>query len=490
MPVRVFEHITRLFLFFASWLFTTAARSQCANPVNSFPYYEGYETSDGSWFAGGINSDWAWGSPSKSLIQSAGEGTRCWITGGLTGNGYKDAQASWLQSPCFDFSALQYPFISFLVYWEIEHRFDGATLQYSTDGGIIWNDLGSSADGKDCLNDNWFNYSPVTYLSPLSSAGHGWSGTIQPTSGICQGGNGSNAWVTAKHVAPQLAGMPSVTFRFAFGSGTTCSNYNGFAVDSFTISEAPPNVASYSYTCIDNKTLAFNNSSALCPTSYAWDFGDPSSGENSSTLANPIHEFSGPGTYSVSLRVSGPGNAPSTITRELTTIEATASVLREADCIMNDGGSAMVTVAGGTGNYTYEWISAPPQSTPVATDLPYGEYIVVVSPAEGCPDTAKVMIPTDPNCTGVYFPSAFTPNGDGLNDYFGPSGSLGLLSGYRLEIFNRWGQRVFSTKNPFLKWDGRTGNESKTSESFAWFAEFEMAGQGRILKKGIIVLIK
>ena len=80
--------------------------AQCTGGINSFPYNEGFETSTGSWVSGGAGNDWAWGTPSKPVISSAGGGSKCWVIGGLTGSSYTNAEASWLQSPCFDFSSL------------------------------------------------------------------------------------------------------------------------------------------------------------------------------------------------------------------------------------------------------------------------------------------------------------------------------------------------------------------------------------------------
>ncbi|HMI77574.1 MAG TPA: hypothetical protein VK484_02215, partial [Ferruginibacter sp.] len=115
---------------------TKHSSGQCVAPISVFPYIEDFETSDGSWTSGGFGSDWAWGTPSKAVITGAASGTKCWIIGGLTGNSYTNGEASWLQSPCFDFSTLQYPYISFNVFWETERRFDGANFKYSTDLGF------------------------------------------------------------------------------------------------------------------------------------------------------------------------------------------------------------------------------------------------------------------------------------------------------------------------------------------------------------------
>ena len=57
----------------------------------------------------------------------------------------------------------------------------------------------------------------------------------------------------------------------------------------------------------------------------------------------------------------------------------------------------------------------------------------------------------------ISLPNAFTPNNDGLNDLFGP-GDIYChpdFSDYSFNIYNRWGQLVFQTVEPGIKWDGK-----------------------------------
>lgn len=66
------------------------------------------------------------------------------------------------------------------------------------------------------------------------------------------------------------------------------------------------------------------------------------------------------------------------------------------------------------------------------------------------------------NCPIYDLPNTFTPNGDGYNDLFTPRKPLRFVSRVELEIFNRWGQKVFETTDPEIKWDGKdqkTGKE-------------------------------
>ena len=224
--------ITGAFLCTASW----GAWAQCATPISTFPYTEGFEVNDGGWVAGGSASDWAWGTPSKPVITAAAAGINCWVTAGLTGTSYNNSENSWLQSPCFDFTGLTDPQISFSIFWEMERKFDGANIEYSINSGASWLLLGSTADNG-CTASNWYNNASVTYLGNVN----GWSGNIQPTAGSCLGGSGSNGWVTARHNLGFLAGQPTVIFRFRFAAGLTCNSYDGLAIDNIKIDETPPN---------------------------------------------------------------------------------------------------------------------------------------------------------------------------------------------------------------------------------------------------------
>ncbi len=52
----------------------------------------------------------------------------------------------------------------------------------------------------------------------------------------------------------------------------------------------------------------------------------------------------------------------------------------------------------------------------------------------------------------IYIPNAFTPNGDGINDYFAVSGES--IQTFSMQIFNRWGELIFESKDASSGWDG------------------------------------
>lgn len=52
----------------------------------------------------------------------------------------------------------------------------------------------------------------------------------------------------------------------------------------------------------------------------------------------------------------------------------------------------------------------------------------------------------------LYIPNAFTPNGDGLNETFGPKGEG--ITEFNMQIFDRWGTLIFESNDLTIQWDG------------------------------------
>lgn len=59
-------------------------------------------------------------------------------------------------------------------------------------------------------------------------------------------------------------------------------------------------------------------------------------------------------------------------------------------------------------------------------------------------------------CTFYELPNVFSPNGDGINDVYEANNPLDFVKKVDMRIFNRWGELVFQTDNPLIKWDGKT----------------------------------
>jgi gliding motility-associated-like protein len=88
-----------------------------------------------------------------------------------------------------------------------------------------------------------------------------------------------------------------------------------------------------------------------------------------------------------------------------------------------------------------------------------------------------------------YVPSAFSPNGDGLNDVIKPI-TLGLRSIDVFSIYNRWGQQVFTTSQMGAGWDGRFKGKLQDAGTFVWFAEGTDYTNQKLKRKGTVVLVR
>lgn len=373
---------------------TVPANAQCTGPmVLSYPYHEDFESGAGGWTTGGTSSDWVLGTPNKPTINSAASGTKCWVTGTLSGSFYSYGERSYVQSPCFNFTTLAHPYIHFKIWWESEYQFDGSNLQYSLDGGNTWTNVGSVNDAVNCLNQNWYNYATINYLTSLATIRNGWTGNVQPSSGICVGGNGSGGWVEARHCITFLAGKPSVRFRFTFGAGTSCNDFDGVAFDDIYVENAPPIVAAFVPACSGNNTYTFNDVSTNCPDSWTWNFGEPSSGAaNTSTEQSPDHMYAGPGVYQVTLSADNVCSGITTATRTVRIYDLSPSTT-PVDCQGGNNGSASIQVTPSGGNPVFQWNTVPIQTGLTATNLGAGTYTVSLIETGVCPTMATVTIP-------------------------------------------------------------------------------------------------
>lgn len=106
-----------------------------------------------------------------------------------------------------------------------------------------------------------------------------------------------------------------------------------------------------------------------------------------------------------------------------------------------------------------------------------------------CFDTATRKLPVVFSCY-IAVPNAFTPNGDGNNDYLYP---LNAYKAQKLEfqVYNRYGQQVFFTSNWLKKWDGTLNGEKQPSGLYVWQLSYIHSDTGkRVYLKGVTALIR
>lgn len=90
---------------------------------------------------------------------------------------------------------------------------------------------------------------------------------------------------------------------------------------------------------------------------------------------------------------------------------------------------------------------------------------------------------------GYYLPTAFTPNGDGLNDIIRPY-LVGMKGLKNFSIYNRGGQLIFFSKTEGQGWDGTFKGEAQNTGVYVWVLEFYDANNKLVMEKGTLTLIR
>jgi gliding motility-associated-like protein len=114
---------------------------------------------------------------------------------------------------------------------------------------------------------------------------------------------------------------------------------------------------------------------------------------------------------------------------------------------------------------------------------------LTVTDSLGCQDAVFSDITAVGNCY-ISVPSAFTPNGDGVNDY------LFAMNAYKavnldFKIFNRWGQLLFQTTDFRKKWDGTFRGQIQQTDTYVWYLNYtHRETKKRFNLKGTTVLIR
>jgi len=88
----------------------------------------------------------------------------------------------------------------------------------------------------------------------------------------------------------------------------------------------------------------------------------------------------------------------------------------------------------------------------------------------------------------MYIPNSFTPNNDNLNDIFKVFTNYSGL--FELEIYNRYGEKIFESNNPLLGWDGTLKGVKQPVGSYNYLIKFQKSGSVKEIKKGNLILLE
>ncbi|MEP7321351.1 MAG: PKD domain-containing protein, partial [Saprospiraceae bacterium] len=209
--------------------------------------------------------------------------------------------------------------------------------------------------------------------------------------------------------------------------------------------------------------IFFNNLSIPIDSSYEvlWDFGDGSTAKS----INANHVYTVPGLYTIKLSLKAPSGC---ITSESfpNFVRIQAGPDAEFDFTPEDPTSRNPTVqfsnqSSSAIEYTWDFgdnaTSSMKNPVHAYRDTGYYQVRLTAKHENGCTDTVSQILRVGLYIT-YFLPNAFTPNNDGVNDIYAGAGAFIGMQDFEMNIFNRWGELIFSSKDPSDGWNGKKSN--------------------------------
>ncbi len=211
--------------------------------------------------------------------------------------------------------------------------------------------------------------------------------------------------------------------------------------------------------CVGSEIL-FKPENHSANYSYSWDFGDGTYSE----LPNPVHFYKEAGSYVVSLAISDKGAG------------GRSNWTYPEEIIINDQPIATISSERNINEYTFtaqsanfirnKWIINNQVFRDIAqvkyNFIESGQYKIIHTCENefACSDSVILILDVQIEHK-ILIPNAFSPDGDGINDYFGPEPGTCMDYVYCMMIFNKYGNLIFESNSVHDQWDGTISNSNK-----------------------------
>jgi gliding motility-associated-like protein len=243
----------------------------------------------------------------------------------------------------------------------------------------------------------------------------------------------------------------------------------------------------YKFVC-DSNYIRFTNISvdtAQPGISFTWDFGD----NQFSNQSNPVHTYLLDGNYTVKLKIKT-GKPCTSDSISIPVVFSRFSIDITPDQTINYGQTVSLNTNNAADSYDWspgKWLNDSTIRNPVS--LPYEDITYTLVARNGscvASDTVKITVIQNDY---LYMPTGFTPNNDGKNDIICPliNGRIGLKE---FSIYNRNGERVFTTSTRGEGWDGRVRGIYQNSGVYVWILNAIDIDGKPISRKGTLTLIR
>ncbi|GAB4278770.1 MAG: hypothetical protein Kow0068_02550 [Marinilabiliales bacterium] len=264
--------------------------------------------------------------------------------------------------------------------------------------------------------------------------------------------------MTTANISGLPAGAYSVTVTDNNYCKLTIVEINVHEPDSLVASTNADDVSCYSY--LDGSAYSVVSGGTL-PYSYLWSTGDTNSAVNNV----------GSGLYYLTVTDLNNCKAYDTVfVNQPEELIISDSLIVQPGCFESSDGKILPKVSGGIKPYNYLWSNN--EITDSIVNLYGGNYSLTVTDYNQCEATYSWIL-TNPSETCLLIPNLFTPNGDSYNDIWEIKG-IEYYPEARIEVYNRWGDMVFSSDSYYSNpWDGTINGKNAPLGSYIYIIDLK-----------------
>jgi gliding motility-associated-like protein len=248
-------------------------------------------------------------------------------------------------------------------------------------------------------------------------------------------------------------------------------------------------------------TIAFENLSQY-GTNYLWNFGDGGVSMNE----EPVYTYYIPGTYTVSLLVTGPGGNEIAVHDTVVHVYPNATAYFTANPEVVNTGDPVYFYNLSNQADEFTWIfgdgNTSTENSPIHVYQSVGTFDVtlIANNEYNCPDTLTVDDAVLVDIGGyIGFPNAFTPDPAGSsggaydptrlnNDVFFPV--FAGVDEYQLQIYNRWGELLYESQDVNVGWDGYYRGQLAPQGVYVWRAQVTFTDGKQVIRAGDLTLLR
>lgn len=319
--------------------------------------------------------------------------------------------------------------------------------------------------------------------------------TNTTTNGSCSGGNGTITVTASGGLIP---------YSYAIGTGSFGSSnvFSQPGASTYTLTVKDGNLCTATTIAVvgftNDLTVQSRPDTAICDNvpvllttvsngaGFSW---TPTTALDNPAIASPVATPATATQYIVTATL-GTCTAKDTVNINMS---PTPTVNAGNDVTVVQGSNAQLNASVVNG-VSYEWspityLSATNVLNPVVVNpVETITYRLSASNSLGCSSFDEVTVIVIPSCINVR--SAFTPNGDGVNDTWKVYDNFACLSNATVQVYNRYGSKVYESTNYRNQWNGTYNGKALPDATYYYVVKFDLAAGGFMQKRGDVTILR